>query len=321
MFTANTSNAIALVAQAWGEEHVGEGDAIVTTIAEHHSNMLSFAMLAARKDAHVVYLPLGPDGRIDQEAYVEALQLHPKIVCIAQVGNVLGIAAPVREMAEAAHAVGARFLLDAAQSFPHLKLDVATCGADWVAFSGHKAYGPMGLGGLWISPDVFAEMDPIVGGGGTVSHVSTDGYYLRPKTIQYELGTPPVSQAVGFAAAVNYLEDLGMDSVHRHAAVLTRYAACGLGGIEGVSVLGDHSAPDGQNGLISFSLCGVNPELLALFLGKLEVAIRAGSHCAIPLQTSMGSLGVGRMSMGVYTVPAEIEAACAAVEACRRVFA
>lgn len=321
VFTANTSTALALVAQAWGEEHIGEGDVIVTTMAEHHSNMLPFAMLAARKGARVVYVPLCADGRIDQEAYREALALHPKLVCIAHVGNVLGIAAPVEQMAREAHEAGARFVLDAAQSFPHMRIDVRECGADWVAFSGHKAYGPLGIGGLWISPEAFAEMDPLVGGGGTVSHVSTEGYYLRPKTIQYELGTPPISQAVGLAAAVDYLDGLGMENVARHAAALTRYAACGLGSIEGVSVLGDHGQPDGQHGLISFSLCGVNPELLAMFLGQLDVAIRAGSHCAIPLQVSMGSLGVGRISMGVYTIPAEIEAVCAAVEACRRVFA
>ena len=321
VFTANTSSALALVAQAWGEHHIHAGDTIVTTVAEHHSNMISFVMLAERKGARIVYVPLLPDGRIDQKAYEDALALHPKLVCVAHVGNVLGIEAPVEQMAEAAHAVGARFVLDAAQSFPHMKIDVRACKADWVAFSGHKAYAPMGIGGLWISPEVFSEMDPVVGGGGTVSHVSVEGYYLRPKIIQYELGTPPISQAVGLASAIDYLDGLGMENVARHAATLTRYATCGLGLIEGVSVLGDHSKPDGQHGLISFAVAGVNPEYLAAFLGQLDVAIRAGSHCAIPLQASMGSLGVGRISMGVYTLPDEIEAALVAIEVCRRLYA
>ena len=321
VLTMNTSTALALVAQAWGEHHIEKGDTIVTTIAEHHSNMLPFAMLAERKQARMIYVPLGPDGRIDQDAYAKALEAHPKLVCVAHIGNVLGIEAPIEAMAKAAHDAGARFVLDAAQSFPHVKLDVHAIGADWVAFSGHKAYGPFGIGGLWISPQAFAEMDPIVGGGGTVSHVSTEGYYLRPKTIQYELGTPPISQAVGLAAAIDYLDSLGMENVAKHAATLTRYAVRGLESIEGVSVLGDHSKADGQHGLVSFSVAGVNPEVLAAFLGQLDVAIRAGSHCTIPLQASMGTLGVGRLSVGVYTLPEEIEAALAAIETCRKLYA
>lgn len=282
--------------------------------------MLPFAMLAERKGAQMVYVPLRADGRIDMGAYAQALVMRPKLVCVAQVGNVLGIEAPVARMAAEAHDAGARFVLDAAQTFPHERIDVRAAGADWVAFSGHKAYGPLGIGCLWISPEVFDEMDPVVGGGGTVSHVSTEGFLLRPKVIQYELGTPPISQAVGFAAAVSYLDALGMENVSRHAAVLARYAVCGLEMLGGVSVLGDHGKPDGWHGLVSFALAGVNPELLAAFLGQLDVAIRAGSHCAIPLQASMGSLGVGRMSFGVYTVPEEIEAALAAIEACRRLY-
>ncbi len=320
VYTANTTGAINLVAQAWGEWNIESGDRIVLSIADHHSAMLPFIMLAQRKGAHIDYIPYGPDGRINQKAYADALSKHPKLVCIVQVGNVFGIEAPVKDMAAAAHEVGARVLVDAAQSFAHSKIDVKDLGADWVAISAHKAYGPMGIGALWIAPEAFDEMDPLCGGGGSVSHVGVDSYYLRPKTIQYEVGTPPVSQAVGWAAAIGYLESLGMDDVARHDAVLTRYLVEGLRRIDGLDIMGDHSAPDGQNGLVSFTLRSLVPASLAAFAGKLGVAMRSGGHCALPLHASMGLIGTGRLSLGVYTTLDDIDAALVAIEACRYVY-
>lgn len=320
IYTANTTGAINLVAQAWGEWNITAGDRIVVSLADHHSNMLPFVMLAERKEAIVDYVPYKPDGRIDLEAYEAALAKGPKLVCIAQVGNVFGITAPVADMARAAHDAGARVLVDAAQSFAHLKLDVGKLGADWVAVSAHKAYGPMGIGALWVSPEAFDEMDPLGGGGGTVSHVGVDSYYLRPKGIQYEMGTPPVSQAVGWAAAIDYLEQLGMDDIARHDAVLTRYLVEGLHHIDGVDVMGDHSQPDGQTGLVSFTLRSLVPASLASFAGKLGVAMRSGGHCALPLHASMGLIGTGRLSLGVYTTLDDIDAALVAIEACRFVY-
>lgn len=321
VFTANTTAATNLVARAWGEWNICEGDIIVMPLSEHHSTMLPFMMLAERKGARVELVPYGPDGRIDQRAYRKALAKGPKLVCVAQVGNVFGIAEPVKEMTDAAHEAGARVLVDAAQSFAHRRIDVKELGADWVAFSAHKAYGPMGIGALWISPSAFDEMDPVDGGGGTVSHVGEDSYYLRPKSIQYELGTPPVSQAVGWAAAIGYLDDVGVDNVSRHDAVLTRYLVEGLRRIDGVTVIGDHSGPDGWAGLVSFTMAGIAPGALSGFLGKLGVTIRADGHCAQPLHASMGMVGTARVSIGVYTTKDEIDAVLAAVEACRQVCA
>ncbi len=320
VFTANTTAAINLVAQAWGEWNIEEDDLIVVMRSAHHSNMLPFIMLAERKNAHVEYVGFGPDGRIDLSAYRDALSKNPKLVCLVQVGNVFGIEVPVEQMAREAHEAGARVLVDAAQSFAHRKIDVAELGADWLAMSGHKAYGPMGIGALWISPEAFDEMDPLGGGGGTVSHVGIDSYYLRPKAIQYEMGTPPVSQAVGWSAAIGYLEALGMDNVARHDAVLTRYLVEGLHRIDGVDVMGDHSKPDGETGLVSFTLRSLVPASLASFAGKLGVAIRSGGHCALPLHASMGLIGTGRISLGVYTTLDDIDAALVAIEACRYVY-
>ncbi len=318
VYTANTTGATNLVALAWGEHNIGEGDLIVCCLADHHSNMLPFLMLAQRKAARIEYVPYDAGGRLDQAVYAKLLEEHPKLVCVAQVGNVFGILNPVKEMAAAAHAVGARVLVDAAQSFAHVPIDVADLGADWVAMSAHKAYGPMGLGALWISPEAFDEMDPLTGGGGTVSHVGEQSYYLRPKALQYEPGTPPVSQAVGWAAAIGYLQALGMDNIARHSAALTRYLVRGLNRIDGVNVVGDHSQPDGQTGLVSFTVRSVAPAEVAGFLGKLDVAIRSGGHCALPLHCAMGMIGTARISMGVHTTRDDIDAALAALALCRK---
>lgn len=320
IFTQNTTAAANLVALAWGERSIGADDLIVCCLADHHSNALPFLMLAERKGARVEYVPYDAGGRLDQQAYAALLERRPKLVSIAHVGNVFGIMAPVREMADAAHAAGARVLVDAAQSFPHVSIDVSELGADWVAISAHKAYGPMGIGALWASPTAFNEMDPLAGGGGTVSHVGEQTYYLRPKAVQYEPGTPPVSQAIGWAAAIRYLQGLGMDNIARHDAALTRYAVRGLQRIDGVRVVGDHSRPDGRNGLVSFTVRSVAPADLATFLGKLDVAVRAGGHCALPLHAAMGVVGTGRISIGCHTTRDDIDAALAAIALCRELY-
>ena len=320
VYTANTTGATNLVALAWGEHNIGEGDLIVCCLADHHSNALPFLMLAQRKGARVEYVPYDAGGRIDQVAYAALLEQRPKLVCIAQIGNVFGIAAPIKQMAAAAHEVGARVLVDAAQSFAHLPIDVNDLDVDWVAMSAHKAYGPMGLGALWVSPAAFEEMDPLAGGGGTVSHVGTQSYYLRPKALQYEPGTPPVSQAVGWAAAIGYLQALGMENVERHGAAITRYAVQGLQRIDGVNVVGDHSQPDGLMGLVSFTVRSVAPAETAAFLGKLGVAIRSGGHCALPLHAALGRIGTGRISIGVHTTRDDIDAALAALALCREMY-
>lgn len=323
IFTANTSAAAALVAQAWGEHNIGSGDRIVVPATEHHSNLVPWLMLAQRKDAHIDYIPTRDDGSLDEVTYLELLKQGPKLVCVAQVSNVLGMVNPVEKMAEAAHEAGARVYVDAAQSFPHLAIDVRKLGADFLGFAAHKAYGPMGIGCLWTSAEAFDEMDPIVGGGGTVSHVGLDSYYLRGKAIQYELGTPPVSQAVGFAAAVEYLRELGMDAVEEHGAAMTRFLVDGLRELEdllgGVRIWGDHEGRSGQTGLVAFSLAGIPANHVASTLGKLGVCVRTGGHCALPLHASLGLAGSVRFSFGVHTTVEDIEAGLVALVICRHI--
>lgn len=316
VLTMNASAGCNLIAQAWGERNIGAGDLIVVALSEHHSNMLPWTLLADRKDAEVAFVPVKPDGRLDLDVYKTLLKRKPKLVCVAQVSNVLGLVNPVRDMARAAHKVGARFMLDAAQSFPHLPFKVKELGCDFAAFSAHKMYGPTGIGGLWIAPEAFDEMDPVTIGGGTISHASTGSYYLRAGAIQYEVGTPPIAQAVGWAGAVSYMSELGMDAVLDHAKALTAFTCEALGAIEGLTIWGDHSGADGAGGLVSFSVAGegANPAALGAFCGKLGVAIRSGGHCALPITASMGLIGTGRASFGVHTTCEDIEALAVAVE-------
>ncbi len=324
IFTANTSAAAGLVAQAWGEHNIKLGDRILVPAAEHHSNLVPWLMLAQRKGAHIDYIPALPDGSLDFAAYLKLLENRPKLVCVAHISNVLGMVNPVEDMAKAAHEVGARVYVDAAQSFPHVGINVSELGADFLGLSAHKAYGPMGLGCLWTSADAFDEMDPLVGGGGTVTHVGPDSYYLRGKAIQYEFGTPPVSQAIGFAAALEYLDELGMDAVERHSAALTKFLVAGLGALEeqlgGITVWGDHVSDAGLTGLVSFSLAGIPAKSAASTLGKLGVCVRAGGHCALPLHASLGLTGSIRFSFGVHTTLEDIEAGLVALAVCRRIY-
>lgn len=320
VYTANTSASCALIAQAWGEHQIQAGDLIVTTIAEHHSNLLPWLMLAQRKQARLAYLPIRGDGHLDLDVYEQLLAQKPKLVCAAHISNVIGIVNPIHDMAAAAHEVGARFFLDAAQSLPHMTINVQNLGADFIAFSGHKMYGPLGIGGLWIAPEAFDEMDPLVSGGGAISHAAIDSYYLRAGAIQYEVGTPPISQAIGWAAAIDYLDALDMDAVNAHDATLTRYLVRGLHGIDDVTVWGDHDNTEGLTGLVSFSLASVAPIELGTVCGRLGVAIRSGGHCALPLAASMGMVGTGRASFSVSTTREDIEAVIIAVTACQHLY-
>ena len=320
VYTMNASASCNLVAQSWGDLNVNEGDHIVVALSEHHSDLLPWLLLARRRNAVLDFIPLLPNGRLDLGEYERLLCQRPKLVCVAHVSNVLGIVNPVADMARMAHEAGARFMLDAAQSFPHLSFNVKEIGCDFAAFSAHKMYGPLGIGGLFIGKDAFDEMDPVAIGGGTVSHASVDSYYLRQGAIQYEVGTPPIAQAIGWAGAIEYMETLGMDKVLEHAEAMTQFAIHALHGVEGLTIWGDHTQPDGAGGLVSFSLANTAPARIGSACGMMGVAIRSGGHCAMPLAASTGMVGTGRASFAVHTTCEDIEALAVAVEMCRRLY-
>ena len=318
IFTSNTSAGANLIAQAWGDANISAGDIIVTSQCDHHSNMLPWMLLAQRKGAKVVYLPCLSDGRIDQQAYRHVLQQKPKLVCLTHISNVLGMVNPIQEMAALAKRAGARVFVDGAQAAPHVRVNVQELGVDFYAISAHKMYGPMGLGAVWVNPDCYSEMTPASGGGGVISHEAFDSYYLRTGAIGYEVGTPAVSQAVGFAVALKYLGALDMSAVQCHSSVLTQYLVHGLHAIDGVSIWGNHNIPEGETGLVSMTLHGVSSSEAGAFLGKLGVAVRSGGHCAIPLSGLMGVAGTVRASIGVYNTAEDIEAFLCALRVCKR---
>ena len=320
VYTMNASASCNLVAHSWGDFNVDEGDHIVVALSEHHSDLLPWLLLARRRNAVLDFIPLLPDGRLDLGEYERLLGQHPKLVCVAHVSNVLGIVNPVADMARLAHKAGARFMLDAAQSFPHLPFNVKELGCDFAAFSAHKMYGPLGIGGLFIGKDAFDEMDPVAIGGGTVSHASVDSYYLRQGAIQYEVGTPPIAQAIGWAGAIEYMEKLGMERVFEHAEAMTPFAVHALHSVKGLTIWGDHTQPDGAGGLVSFSLANVPPAQIGSACGMMGIAIRSGGHCAMPLAASTGMVGTGRASFAVHTTCEDIEALAVAVEMCRRLY-
>lgn len=319
-FTANASASCNIVATAWGNRNIGRGDVIAVALSEHHSNLLPWVSLAQRKGATVEYIPILPNGQLDLDTYERILAKKPKIVCIAGVSNTLGIINPVSDLVRKAHDMGARFMLDAAQSLPHVPTNMKEIGCDFAAFSAHKMYGPLGIGGLYLAPDAAKEMEPIFVGGGTVSYASTDGYRARGGAAQYETGTPPISQAIGWEGALEYLSQLGMGRVLDHSEAMTEFAVSTLHDVEGLSILGDHTAPYGAGGLISFSLPGVSPAHIGKVCGALGVAIRSGGHCAMPLAASAGLVGTGRASFAVHTTCEDVEALAVAVEMCRRLY-
>lgn len=319
-YTANASAACNIVATAWGNRNVKQNDVIAVALSEHHSNLLPWVALAHRTGALVEYIPLLPNGKLDFPAYERILSKRPKIVCVAGVSNTLGIINPIASLAERAHAAGARFMLDAAQSLPHAPLNVKEIGCDFAAFSAHKMYGPLGIGGLYITPNASREMAPVFVGGGTVSYASVDGYHTRSGAAQYETGTPPISQAIGWEGALEYLSQIGMTNVLDHSESMTKYTVHALHGIESLTIVGDHTGLEGAGGLVSFSLPHVSPARIGAVCGMLKVAIRSGGHCAMPLAASAGLVGTGRASFAVHTTFEDIEALAASVEICSRLY-
>ena len=312
-FTTNTTTAINLVAQSWCWNNLQKGDTIAISISMHHSGIVPFQIAAEKCGAKIEYIPYDDNGRIDRQAFTAIMKMHPRLVCIPHISNVFGVIEPVTELADEAHAFGARVLLDAAQSLPHIPLDIKKLHADWIAFSGHKAYGPFGIGILWTAKDAAEEMNPLMGGGGTIIHVGQQNFTYREQPIQFELGTPAISQAVGLAAALDYLDILGMKGVQRHEAILTKYLVKQLQKLDGITIIGDHSKKDGQVGLVSFTVRGADSMDIVGFLGKLGIASRGGGHCALPLAASLGLRGTVRLSLGVYTTKRDIDMALEAL--------
>ncbi|MDQ3782213.1 MAG: aminotransferase class V-fold PLP-dependent enzyme, partial [Actinomycetota bacterium] len=315
-----TTAAINTVAYGWGLDHLRVGDRIVLTVMEHHSNIVPWQLVAGRTGAELAYLRVGADYQVDLSDLETVIDERTRIVAVSAMSNVTGTMPPVTELAAAAHAVGAVVVVDAAQAVPHLPVDVATLGADFLAWSGHKMLGPTGIGCLWGRADRLEEMSPLQGGGEMISDVGLYESRWAPVPHKFEAGTPPIAQAVGLGAAIDYLDKVGMDAVRRHETAITGYALDRLATVPDLTVHGPTDLAV-RGGAVSFTLGDIHAHDIATILDEENgVAIRAGHHCAKPLMRHLGLVSAARASFYVYTTEDEIDQLVAGLHTARRIF-
>ena len=312
IFVRNTTEAINLVAYAWGLDNLHAGDVVVTTLMEHHADLVPWQEIARRTGARVEVVGLTPEGLLDMDDYRAKLKLKPKLVAFVHVSNALGTINPAAELTRLAHKAGALVLVDGAQAVPHLAVSVAEIGCDLYAFSGHKMLGPMGIGVLWGKREILGKMAPFLMGGGMIDEVAVDHATFAEVPEKFEAGTPNVAGAVGLAAAVTYLEKLGMSAVREHDRQLTAYGLQQLENVKEVRILGTNDV-DTRCGSVSFEYLGVHAHDVATILDSEGVAVRSGHHCTMPLHTSMGVAASIRACFNVYTTTEDIDRLVAAL--------
>ena len=319
VFTRNATEALNLVARAWGDANVRSGDRIVLTEMEHHSNVVPWQQLAERAGAEIDWVPVTDDGLLDLDAYASLLQREPKLVAVTHVSNVLGTENPLAEMSRLAHDEGALVVADGAQAAPKLPLDVGELGVDFYALTGHKAYAPTGIGALWGRLDLLRETQPFLGGGSMIRKVTKGGTTYADVPARFEAGTPAISQAIGLAAAFRWLDALGMEVALAHERELADYALERVAEVPGVGLFGPPRSPE-RVGPVSFELEGVHAHDVSEILDRHGVAVRAGHHCAQPLMERFGITATARASFGVYTTRDEIDRLVEGLLDARRVF-
>lgn len=312
IFTRGTTEAINLVARGWGDEHVGVGDEILLTEMEHHSNLVPWQMLAERRGAALRYIPMDVEGRIDLEAYARMFGPRTRLVTVAHMSNVLGTITPAAEMIRIAHEHDVPVLLDAAQSIPHLPVDVQVLGADFVAFSGHKMLGPTGIGVLYGRETLLDAMEPLFGGGSMIRVVELHQSSWTGLPEKLEGGTPNIAGAIGLGTAVDYLDEVGMANITAHEHELTEHALNLLSDLDGVRVFGPPDATD-RGGVISFYVGDVHPHDVGTLLDADGIAVRAGHHCAQPLMRKLGVAATARASLYLYNTAAEVDCLAAGI--------
>lgn len=321
IYTSGTTESINLVAQSWGRANLQAGDVVLSTVMEHHSNIVPWQLLAAEKGIVVKYVPLLPDGTLDLEAYARFLRDEPvRLVAVMHVSNVLGTINPVQEMARQAHDAGALILVDGAQSTPHIPVDVQAIDADFYAFSGHKMLGPTGIGVLYGKRDLLEAMPPWKGGGDMIATVRLEGSTWNDLPYKFEAGTPIIAGAIGLGAAVDYLAALGMDKVQAHEHAITEYALERLAEVPGLTLLGPTDATK-KGAVAAFMLEGIHAHDVAQVLDTHGIAVRAGHHCAMPLHEIYGAGASARASFYVYNTPQEVDALIAGLYKVKETFA
>ncbi len=317
IFTRGTTESLNLVASAYGEAFLKEGDEVIVSVMEHHSNIVPWQLLRDRKGIVIKVIPMNDEGVLDLEAYEALFTDRTRLVCVAQVSNVLGTVNPVREMAATAHAHGAHILVDGAQSVPHFAVDVQQLDCDFLVFSGHKVYGPTGIGVLYGREELLEQMPPYQGGGEMIARVTFEKTTYERLPFKFEAGTPDYVGSHALAVALDYVTKLGMDQIAAYEHELTSYAMARMAEIEGMHLYG--TAP-GKDAVVAFNVGDIHPLDLGTLLDRLGIAIRTGHHCAQPLMQRCGVEGMARASFALYNTKEEIDALVAGIERVRKMF-
>jgi cysteine desulfurase/selenocysteine lyase len=318
IFTRNSTESINLVAYSWARSALHSGDVIILTEMEHHSNLVPWLQLASERDVVLEFIPVTGDGLLDLDIYIQLLKRSPKLVAFSGMSNVLGTINPSAEIIRLAHLSGALTLVDGAQSVPHLPVDVQALDVDFLAFSAHKMLGPTGIGVLYAKAKLLESMPPFLGGGDMIKTVHLRSFTPNDIPHKFEAGTPAITEAVGFGAAINYLSAIGMDAVAAHEQEMVIYAMERLEEIPGVKVIGP--SPEKKGGVASFTLDGVHPHDVAQILDTFGVAVRAGHHCAQPLHEKFGITATTRASFYIYTKKDELDKLVSGIYQVKKIF-
>jgi cysteine desulfurase/selenocysteine lyase len=317
LFTRGTTESLNLVASSFGEAFLKEGDEVIVSVMEHHSDIVPWQLLKERKGIVIRVIPMDDSGRLDLEAYERLFSERTRLVCVAHVSNVLGTVNPVKQMAATAHAHGAYMLVDGAQSIPHFKVDVQDLDCDFLTFSGHKIYGPTGIGVLYGRESLLEKMPPYQGGGEMIARVTFEHTTYERLPYKFEAGTPDYVGTHALAAAIDYVEALGMDEIAAHERRLTQYAMERLGAIKDMHLYG--TTPD-KDAVVAFNVGNIHPLDLGTLLDRLGIAIRTGHHCAQPLMQRCGVEGMARASFALYNTMDEIDKLAEGIERVSKMF-
>jgi cysteine desulfurase/selenocysteine lyase len=316
VFTRGATEAINLVAASWGGTHLRAGDEVVLTELEHHSNIVPWQLLRDRVGIAIKVAPITDDGDLDYVALEALIGPRTRLVALTHVSNVLGTVVDIPRVVAAAHAVGAKVLVDGCQAAPRLTVDVAALGCDFYALSGHKLYGPTGIGALWARPDLLEAMPPWQGGGAMIETVTFERTTYAPPPQRFEAGTPHIVGALGLHAAIDYIEGIGRATIHAHEDALVRQTRAALQSLNSVRLLG----PEGSAGIVSFTMEGVHPHDIGTILDETSVCVRAGHHCAQPLMERLGVPATARASFGVYNTSDDVARLVRGLETVARIF-
>ena len=318
VFTRGATEGINLVAYSWGRVNLGPGDEVLITEMEHHANIVPWQIVQEQLGFTLRYVPITAQGLLDLDSLPKLLTERTKLFCFVHASNVVGTINPVRKLVAAARAVGAKVLIDGAQSVPHMPVDVQALDADFYVFSGHKMCGPTGVGVLYAKRELLEAMPPFMGGGDMIREVKMTGSRWNDVPYKFEAGTPAIAEVIGLGAAVDYLQQVGMEWVHAHEREITQYAYARMSEVEGLRILGP--GPEQRGGLIAFTLDGIHPHDIAAILDRAGVAVRAGHHCAQPLHSRLGVPASARASFYLYNTLEEVDVLVEALHRAQEVF-